>query len=186
MSNIAEGFGRGTQDDFIRFLGYALGSLKETRSHLWAAHDRGYMERDVNAAPFQEGTEIRMTIVSFIRQMVMPGSGVKNVKKIKPWAEEEWELYERYTGQQRPEFFRQHAPRPSCVRSTRYAVPRSSGQYRVLGFGFRVLRTEYCQLGDWVLRTAYSVLPPAAAHQLHPRSPPSYRRAGQCPDMTSL
>jgi four helix bundle protein len=34
MSNIAEGFGRGMQEDFIVFLGYALGSLDETQSHL--------------------------------------------------------------------------------------------------------------------------------------------------------
>src|SRR3954454_1869230 len=37
MSNIAEGFGRGTQEEFITFLGYALGSLMETQSHLCAA-----------------------------------------------------------------------------------------------------------------------------------------------------
>ncbi len=30
MSNMAEGFGRGTQEEFITFLGYALGSLDET------------------------------------------------------------------------------------------------------------------------------------------------------------
>jgi len=108
MSNIAEGFGRGTQGEFITFLGYALGSLNETQSHLCAAHDRGYLERDVYAALFQEGTEIRRMTVSFIRQMVMPGSGVKNVKKIKPWMQEVWERYEHLTGQQRPEFFRQH------------------------------------------------------------------------------
>jgi four helix bundle protein len=37
MSNMAEGFGRGTQEEFITFLGYAIGSLDETRSHLCAA-----------------------------------------------------------------------------------------------------------------------------------------------------
>jgi four helix bundle protein len=40
MSNIAEGFGRGTQGEFVQFLGYAIGSLNETQSHLAAAYDR--------------------------------------------------------------------------------------------------------------------------------------------------
>ena len=35
-SNIAEGFGRGTQAEFVTFLGYAIGSLNETQSHLSA------------------------------------------------------------------------------------------------------------------------------------------------------
>jgi four helix bundle protein len=39
MSNIAEGFGRGTQEEFVIFLGYATGSLMETQSHLCAAYD---------------------------------------------------------------------------------------------------------------------------------------------------
>ena len=39
MSNMAEGFGRGTQGEFVLFLGYALGSLDETQSHLCAAYD---------------------------------------------------------------------------------------------------------------------------------------------------
>src|SRR5215831_13525647 len=33
MANIAEGFGRGTQGEFVTFLGYAIGSLNETQSH---------------------------------------------------------------------------------------------------------------------------------------------------------
>ena len=41
-ANIAEGFGRGTQAQFVVFLGYALGSLDETQSHLCAAYDREY------------------------------------------------------------------------------------------------------------------------------------------------
>jgi four helix bundle protein len=46
MSNIAEGFGRGTQGEFVTFLGYALGSLNETQSHLCAAYDREYLARE--------------------------------------------------------------------------------------------------------------------------------------------
>jgi four helix bundle protein len=106
MSNIAEGFGRGTQGEFIQFLGYALGSLNETQSHLCAAYDRKYLTKSAFAEFFQQGTEIRKMTIGFIKSMVMPGSGVKNIRKVKPWREEVWELYERITGEQRPEFFR--------------------------------------------------------------------------------
>ncbi|MEX1094866.1 MAG: four helix bundle protein [Planctomycetales bacterium] len=106
MSNIAEGFGRGTQGEFVTFLGYSIGSLNETQSHLCAAYDREYMARDVFGELFAEGTEIRKMIVAFIRSMVMPKSGVKHIRKVTPWSEQVWELYERVTGQERPEMFR--------------------------------------------------------------------------------
>ena len=105
-ANIAEGFGRGTQGEFITFLGYALGSLNETQSHLCAAYDREYLSKEQFGQLFQEGTEIRKMIVSFIKSMVQPGSGVKKMIKRPSWSEQVWELYERVTGEQRPEFFR--------------------------------------------------------------------------------
>ncbi|MCI0332087.1 MAG: four helix bundle protein [Planctomycetes bacterium] len=46
MANMAEGFGRGTQEEFITFLGYAIGSLDETQSHLCAAYDRAHIDKD--------------------------------------------------------------------------------------------------------------------------------------------
>src|SRR6478609_10618259 len=70
MSNIAEGFGRGTQGEFIQFLGYALGSLNETQSHLAAAYDREYLSREDFGSLFGAGTEIRKMTVSFITSMV--------------------------------------------------------------------------------------------------------------------
>jgi four helix bundle protein len=110
MANIAEGFGRGTQGELVTFVGYALGSLNETQSHLCAAYDRAYLSRDDFGNLFQEGTEIRKMAVCFIRSLVMPGSGVKNFKKLKSWTEQVWECYEKITGKPRPEFFQ---PQPA-------------------------------------------------------------------------
>ncbi|MEO2091234.1 MAG: four helix bundle protein [Gemmataceae bacterium] len=110
MANIAEGFGRGTQGEFVQFLGYALGSLNETQSHLTAAYDREYVTRDEYAELFQVGTEIRKMTVGFVNAMVMDGSGVKNVRKRVNWSEKVWETYERITGKPRPERFRTSKP----------------------------------------------------------------------------
>jgi four helix bundle protein len=106
MANIAEGFGRGTQGEFITFLGYAIGSLNETQSHLCAAYDREFISRDEFGAFFHEGTEIRKMIVKFIQSMTKPGSGVKHMHKYRSWTDEMWERYERITGRKRPEIFR--------------------------------------------------------------------------------
>jgi hypothetical protein len=106
IANIAEGFGRGTQGEFVAFLGYSIGSLNETQAHLCAAYDREYVSKDEFGELFQEGTEIRKMIVAFIRSMVMPGSGVKHVRKCKSWTDEVWEIYERVTGKERPELSR--------------------------------------------------------------------------------
>jgi len=46
MSNIAEGFGTGTDADFIRFLGYARRSTSETQSQLYAALDQDYISSE--------------------------------------------------------------------------------------------------------------------------------------------
>jgi len=113
MSNIAEGFGRGTQGEFVLFIGYALGSLNETQSHLCAAYDRDFIAKDEFGELFQEGTDIRKMTVTFMKAMVMGGSGVKNIRKVKSWSDEVWECFEKVTGQQRPEFFRKPTAAPS-------------------------------------------------------------------------
>ena len=106
MSNIAEGFGRGTQGEFIQFLGYSIGSLDETRSHLAAAYDREYISKEDYAELFKFGTGIRKQTVAFIVLMIKPGSGVKHMRKQRNFSEEIWERYEQLTGKERPEMFR--------------------------------------------------------------------------------
>ena len=105
MSNMAEGFGRGTQDQFITFLGYALGSLDETQSHLCAAYDRGYLDKDEFARLYREGTAIRKLTVGFIRAMILPRGGVRTRGKPPNWSNQVWEIYERVTGKPRPAAF---------------------------------------------------------------------------------
>ena len=106
MANIAEGFGRGTQAEFVQFIGYSIGSLNETQSHLCAAYDREYVSKADFGKLFQEGTEIRRMIVAFVKSMTKQGSGVKHIRKYRNWQDEAWERYEQITGQQRPELFR--------------------------------------------------------------------------------
>ena len=105
MANIAEGFGRGTQGEFVQFLGYAIGSLNETQSHLCVAFDRGYISRAEYADLFRLGTEIRKLTVGFLQSMVKQGSGVKYSTKLKSWTDQVWETYERITGKPRPPLF---------------------------------------------------------------------------------
>jgi len=105
MSNIAEGFGRGTQGEFVLFLGYAIGSLDETCSHLCAAYDRGFVSKAEFGELFQAGVEIRKMTVSFIGSMVKAGSGVKHIRPYKSWTDQVWEVYERTTGKKRPDLF---------------------------------------------------------------------------------
>lgn len=115
MANMAEGFGRGTQEEFITFLGYALGSLDETRSHLCAAYDRCYLSKDEFATLYREGTAIRKLTVAFIRAMILPRGGVRTRGKSPNWSERVWEIYERVTGNPRPAAFRPGNGEPAAL-----------------------------------------------------------------------
>ena len=78
--------------------------------HLCAAYDRQYLGKDEFGRLWSEGIEIRKVTVAFIRAMVMPRGGVRTLGRPPTWSSRVWEIYERITGQPRPERFKEPEP----------------------------------------------------------------------------
>ena len=57
MGNIAEGFHRKSNKDFMRFLGYSRSSIAETLSHCYLALDQNYID-SVELEQIKEQSEI--------------------------------------------------------------------------------------------------------------------------------
>jgi four helix bundle protein len=58
MSNIAEGFERGTPKEYLYFLSVAKASCAEVRSHLYVALDIGYIDQPTFVALLERSDEI--------------------------------------------------------------------------------------------------------------------------------
>ena len=58
MANIAEGQGRRTDRDFAHFLNISLGSIAETKSHLYLSLDPGYLDKSTFDDLYQKLDEI--------------------------------------------------------------------------------------------------------------------------------
>jgi len=67
-SNIAEGCGRRTSKDFIGFMHFAMGSLKEVESELFVAEKLGYVEMCVVEDLFEELEEIGRMLNGMIKR----------------------------------------------------------------------------------------------------------------------
>ena len=66
MHNIAEGFGAGSDSEFIRFLGYARRSGAETQSQLYTALDEEYITKIQFDDLYARSTQILKQINSLI------------------------------------------------------------------------------------------------------------------------
>lgn len=78
MSNIAEGFGRGGNKEFIQFLFIAKGSLSEVQSLLHVAVDQNYIDKVEFQVAYDKANEISRLITAFVKGM--KASSVKGLK----------------------------------------------------------------------------------------------------------
>jgi four helix bundle protein len=69
MANIAEGFSRKGNKEFIQFLFIAKSSAAELQSHLYIAVDQGYLEKNQFDELYGELDKVQRKISNFIKYL---------------------------------------------------------------------------------------------------------------------
>lgn len=69
MANVAEGFDSRSNQEFVRFLGYAVRSATEVQSHLYVALDQEYVPQDQFDAIYQQAVQVKNLLHGFIRYL---------------------------------------------------------------------------------------------------------------------
>jgi four helix bundle protein len=81
MSNIAEGLERDGNKELYQYLSYAKGSAGETRSHLYTAVDRKYIEQKDFDRLYAKSKEISRMLSSFMRYIWKSGDKGRKYKE---------------------------------------------------------------------------------------------------------
>lgn len=69
MANIAEGFSRRSDKEFIQFLFIAKSSAAEVQSHLYVALDQGYLTKDKFEEIYTQAELVSKMISGFIKYL---------------------------------------------------------------------------------------------------------------------
>lgn len=69
MNNISEGFERGSNADFVRFLYYSKGSAGEVRSMTYVALDLGYITNEVEIELLNRTRKLAGSIANLIKYL---------------------------------------------------------------------------------------------------------------------
>lgn len=77
-SNIAEGFGRGGNIEFLQFLSIAKGSLYELKTQLVIANEIGYLDDEIFTKISNEIDEVGKMLTSFMNYL--SNSDIKGIK----------------------------------------------------------------------------------------------------------
>lgn len=69
MTNIAEGFGRYSSKEFIRFLDFTQSSCEEVKSLLYAAFDQDYIDEKELKKAYRQASDVRNLSLALIKYL---------------------------------------------------------------------------------------------------------------------
>ncbi len=96
MSNIAEGFERGTRAELINYLFIAKGSCGEVRAQLYVALDAGYLNVEMFKRLIGLSEDCSVLIYRFIQSIKQSGIAGHQFKKEKSKSQLEREEFDQY------------------------------------------------------------------------------------------